>query len=71
MMVAYPVCKWVKFLLKMMFWGSYRPKDIQVSIIVSVGYAAVLKKRLDFFLVGVAAIGSRPAITLGKFTLIF
>lgn len=62
MIVAYIVCKLVKFLLKMMFLGSYRHKEIQVLVIVSVEYAAAPKKMPDLILVWVAAVGSRPAL---------
>lgn len=54
-----------------MFWGSYRHKEIQVLTIVYVDYAAAPKKKLDFTLVWVAAIGSRPIITWGKLSLRF
>lgn len=47
MMVAYPVYKWVKFLLKMMCGGFSRYKEIQVLIIVSVQCSAASKKMLD------------------------
>lgn len=37
-----------------MFWGSYRHKEIQFLIIVSVEYVAAPKKMPEFILVWVA-----------------
>lgn len=70
--VTYPLCKWVKLLLKMLFWDLFiRHNKIQVLITIPVEYATTPEKWPDFILIWAAAIGSRPAISWGKFTLRF